>query len=176
MDAELREKIRKSFQPELDQHRGENGSVAYTYTPSLVHSVERFPESRLCFPNRSFAIPELPVEPSRGTILAPEFRTGVSSLRVSVDGSAVVLLHQGMRVNRLEETEEVMRGLERRGWTKLYQNWDDETKLPANSEFALIKVMTDETITFDPLGGWKQLPTLVFGATEDGKVALSEIK
>ncbi|MEM7011432.1 MAG: hypothetical protein AAF585_08110 [Verrucomicrobiota bacterium] len=176
MDEDIKEEIRKSFQPALDKYRGESGSVGYAFSEGLAHTVERFPDSRLCFPNRSFSIPELAIEPKKGTILAPEFRTDISDLRVSIDGSVVVLLYQGMRVNRVEETEEVMKALRRRGWTKLHQNWDDTTKLPADTEFGMIKVVTDEVLTFEPQGGWKQLPTLVFGPMEQGQIAVSEVK
>jgi hypothetical protein len=144
--------------------KGKSGFVTFQVSGGLPATVNDFPAFRKSFSNRDqFDVPKLPFEPEKGRIFCPEFRTKVGTLKVNVQGAALLIVLQGMRVSNTGQAEEVIDTWGKKGWAATYRSWTEEEGV-SDVTFAVTKVAEDEVLDFKGLGGWEQLPTVIVGS------------
>jgi len=135
---------------------GGDALVTYEFLPSLPHEKAAFPGSRRRYTNRNYPVPPFEGEPKTGTCLSPEFRTASANLTIQVRGTVTVFIHQGYR-GKPQQLEAVMEAFAQNGWQILAR-----TGKGYDLGFVAKRVISNDTLTLSPQGGWEELPTVIF--------------
>jgi len=160
--------VTKALAAQLGKLQGSKATVYFHLAKDLPYKLESFPKFRQWRSNRTGELDKFPGEPSKGKILAPEFRTKVSLLRISVDGACVVHVVQGFR-GKKDDVEKYMTDFTDAGWIPCTKSWTDDSE-SLDHFFIVTRVVTDGVLTFKPQGGWREVPAVICSPVPRGSI------
>lgn len=165
--------VTEALAAQVGKLQGSKAVVFFHLANDLPYKLKRFPKSRQWRSNRTGELDRFPGEPSKGKILAPEFRTKVSLLRISVDGACVVHVVQGFR-GKKDDIEKYMTDFTDAGWIPCMKSWTDDSE-SLDHFFVVARVVKDSVLTLEPQGDWRELPAVICSPVQRGSIRVRPI-